>query len=149
MKYSYIFIMVAAVGVVGMSALKSRRRDENYNTVEKTEYAVFMTDTFAKDDAEVMKPIFTMALTENDIREEIILCKVLDGDGELTIKDAEGLMIENIKDEFKNKAFIEGFIHEDNCSIEEKLIADNLKKEISRLSTASTLRCEGKNSHIK
>ncbi|MBW9156853.1 hypothetical protein G9F71_003975 [Clostridium sp. FP2] len=149
MNYSYIFIMVAAVGVVGVSVLKSRRRDENYNTVEKTEYAVFMTDTFTKDDAEVMKPIFTMALTENVIREELILCKVLDGDGELTIKDAEGLMIENMKDALKNKAFIESFIYEENCSIEEKLIAHNLKKEISILSEASALRSETKNYHIK
>ncbi|MBZ9633565.1 hypothetical protein [Clostridium sp. FP1] len=48
-------------------------------------------------------------------------------------------MIENIKDALKNKSFIESFIHEENCSIEEKLIAYNLKKEISTLSTAYVL----------
>ncbi|MBZ9685430.1 hypothetical protein G9F72_003570 [Clostridium estertheticum] len=133
MNHSYFFVILVVVITVGLLVFKSIRRDENNNVVEKMEYTVFITNTFDKDDAKVMTPIFTMVLTENDIREETIFCKVLDGDGELTIKDAEGLMIENIKDASKNKAFIESFIHEENCSIEEKLIADNLKKEIRTL----------------
>jgi hypothetical protein len=133
MNYSYIFIILVVVITVGILALKSIRRDENNNTLEKMEYTVFITNTFDKDDAKVMRPIFTMVLTENGIREETIFCKVLDGEGELTINDAEGLMIDNIKDASKNKVLIEGFIHEENCSIEEKLVADILKKEISIL----------------
>lgn len=133
MDYRYIFIMLVVVIAMGLVVLKFIRRDDNKNVMEKMEYTVFITNTFDKDDAKVMVPIFTMVLTENGIREETIFCRLLDGDGELTIKDAEGLMIENMKDASKNKAFIESFIHEENCSIEEKFIADNLKKEISIL----------------
>lgn len=133
MNYSYVFIIVAVVSTLGVAVLKSRSRNENNNKVEKMEYTVFITNTFDKDDAKVMMPIFTMVLTEDAIREEIVFCKVLDGDGELTIKDAEELMIMNIKDALKNKASIESTVHEDYCSIEEKFIADNLKKEICNL----------------
>lgn len=133
MNYSYIFIILVVVITMGILVFKSIRRDENNNIVDEMVYTVFITNTFDKDDSKVMRPIFTMVLTENGIREETIFCKVLDGEGELTINDAEGLMIDNIKDASKNKAFIEGFIHEENCSIEEKLVANNLKKEISIL----------------
>jgi len=133
MNYSYILTIAAVVAVVAILVLKAIRSDENNNIVEKMEYTVFITNTFDKDDAKVMMPIFTMVLTEEGIKEQTIFCKVLDGDGELTIKDAEGLMIENIKDASKNKAFIESFIHEENCSIEERVIADKLKKEINIL----------------
>ncbi|MBU3142941.1 hypothetical protein [Clostridium sp. CF012] len=130
MNYGYIFIMAVVVSAVGVSVIKSIRRNGNNDILEKMGYTVFITNSFDKDDAVFMKPIFTMILTEDGIREETIFCKVLDGDGELTIKDAEGLMIENIKDALKNKAIIESIIHEDGCSIEEKLIADNLKKSL-------------------
>lgn len=49
--------------------------------------------------------------------------------GEETIKEAEGTMIDIIKYALKDKVFIESFINEENCSSEEKFIADNLRKE--------------------
>ncbi|MBU3110022.1 hypothetical protein [Clostridium lacusfryxellense] len=134
MYYIYVVIGMVFVIAVGILVLKSRSNDENENNmkimeiIEKTEYVIDITDKFTKDDSKYIKPIFTMVSNENGTKVKSIFGKALDGDGEINIKDAEGIMIDIINEALKNRAFMECFI-DGNCSSEEKLIADNLKRE--------------------
>ncbi|MBU3100001.1 MULTISPECIES: hypothetical protein [Clostridium] len=125
MNYIYGFIIVVFVCIV---LLKHKKHD---NKMIKMEYTILMTDTFVKSDAQILRPIYTIASNENGNRSEAVFCKVLDGDGELDIKNAQDEMISIIKCAIKDKSFIEGLIHIENISEEEKIAADNIEKEIN------------------
>lgn len=92
-------------------------------------YSVFITDSFSEKDYEDMLPIFTLIFIQNGVQGEVVLCRALDSNGELTLKEAEELMIRNITFASENHSFVKTMIYDESLITDgEKHVGDALNK---------------------
>lgn len=125
-------ISIIVMAILVMGAFFKRKKSEYGKRVPK-EYTVFITDEFTKEDAKYMRPIFTIVFEEGKNREEAILCKVLDGNGEVTLKEAEEIMLDNIKNAFESEVYKESIVHNtDLIQEEEEHTINNLNDAIKK-----------------
>lgn len=99
---------------------------EQKNNLNK-EYSIYMTDEFTQEDLALLRPIATVRKREDNGEGEMILCGVLDGDGELTLDEAELEMYDNIQELKGNNDFISFIIHND-LNDEENEVAKRLEE---------------------
>lgn len=109
-----------------MFLFRKKRETKKQTSSEQNKYSVFITDTFTQDDAEVMKPIFTVIFLEDGFKQEAILCKVIDNNGEITLNEAEELMINDIEYILKEGSFCKILIHNTDLNEAEKSVVNKL-----------------------
>ena len=105
-------VLICSVIIVFILKLAFQRAD---NVNEASYYSIFITDSFEDEDKELLRPIFTLVYLLDDVKQEAILCRVIKGEGEVTLEQAEEMMKENIEYALKHSTYIDSFDFEEEC----------------------------------
>jgi len=128
-------IIILVLVVFYFKPKKNSRNNNNNNSKENgpkesnksNEYTIFVTDSFSQEDSEYMRPIFTLLLKEKGENTEVVLCRVVNGDGEIGLDQGEKMMRENIDYALKHNTYINYKGHKERSNNQkEKDVIDKL-----------------------